>query len=49
MEAFVLLPVELPPWMEKPVAWNFQKPSVELTSTKESGPVNSVSSMKPKL
>jgi hypothetical protein len=36
-------------WMEKPEAWNSQKPRVELTSMKESGPVNSVSSMKPKL
>jgi hypothetical protein len=41
--------VELADWMEKPEASNCQWPAVELTSTKESGPVNSVSSRKPKL
>ncbi len=35
--------------MEKPEAVNCQKPEVALMGMKESGPVNSVGSMKPKL
>jgi hypothetical protein len=34
---------------EKPLVVNYQKPLVVLTSRKESEPVNSVLSMKPKL